>query len=56
MEVERECDREKLDLEDKTSACSTRKSERKPIAGEGKNTERRDAARERKEESNCPLQ
>ena len=43
----RECDRgrEKLDLE------FTRKSETKPIAGEGKNKERRDAERERKEET-----
>jgi len=29
----------------------TRKSETKPIAGEGKNKERRDAERERKEET-----
>ena len=45
--LSRECDRgrEKLDLE------FTRKSERKPIAGEGKNKERRDAERERKEET-----
>ena len=41
------CDRgrEKLDLE------FTRKSETKPIAGEGKNKERRDAERKRKEET-----
>ena len=45
--MNRECDRgrEKLDLE------FTRNSERKPIAGEGKNKERRDAERERKEET-----
>ena len=45
--LSRECDRgrEKLDLE------FTRKSERKLIAGEGKNKERRDAERERKEET-----
>ena len=49
--LSRDCDREKLDLEDKTSAYSTLKSERKLIAGEGKNKERRDAERERKEET-----
>ena len=45
--LSRECDRgrEKLDLE------FTRKSETKPIAGEGKNKERRDAERERTEET-----
>ena len=45
--LSRECDRgrEKLDLE------FTRKSETKPIAGEGKNKERRDAERKRKEET-----
>ena len=47
--LSRDCDREKfvLDLEDKTSTYSTLKCERKLIAGEGKNKERRDAERER---------
>ena len=49
--LSRDCDREKLDLEDKTSAYSTLKCERKLIAGEGKNKERRDAERKRKEET-----
>ena len=49
--LSRDCDREKLDLEDKTSTYSMLKCERKLIAGEGKNKERRDAERERKEET-----
>ena len=36
--LSRDCDREKLDLEDKTSAYSTLKSERKLIAGENRTT------------------